>query len=90
MAEQSTNQSGEKPCCDGTVVTMDKVIQVINATERYDDNDARTCFWMFVEGLNGDENKKSDVIKVLGAMKNQRPVAHERILANASRIFFTK
>jgi len=85
MAVKKSDQTDQHPCCQGQV-TKEKVIEVIKATERYDDDDARTCFWMFVEGLNGDHHKKSDVISVLNVMKDQRPAAHDRILSNASKV----
>jgi len=85
------NDNGKKiGCGEIKKPTMSKTIDIIRDTGMYNDDDARTCFWLWVEGLNGDPNKKTDLVSVLKIMKEKRPDAHEVILKNASLIIITE
>ncbi len=87
MTKKRSVQLPQPPCCKGDIVSMDKVIEVINATDQYSDSDTRTCFWLFAESLKGKKVfDHPDCKRVLRIMKQKRPTAHDTILEEAARI----
>lgn len=76
-----------KPCCQDSSVSMTEMIKIIK-DKKFDDNDIRTCFWVYMDSQNGDksEKKKKEVVQILETIKTHRPKAHEILLNNALKV----
>lgn len=77
-------------CDDIAKPDKDKTIEVIENTKKYNNNDSKTCFWLYVSGLNGNpgeqDRNKDDLREILGCLRTIRPEVYDSIIIEAGKI----